>query len=62
MTSCEQCEIAVINGVCCHELGCPLAWQDEIRECKECGQEFEPEHKNQRWCDDCGHEYMNSKF
>jgi hypothetical protein len=47
---CDQCQIAYINGVRCHETGCPSAWRDEVRECKECGTEFEPEERTQRFC------------
>jgi len=41
----------MINGVLCHETGCPDAWMDYKRECKWCGQEFTPEHRNQECCD-----------
>lgn len=50
---CDQCQVAYINGVRCHETGCPLAWRDEIRECSECGCDFEPEDRYQRVCADC---------
>lgn len=30
---CSQCEALVINGVACHERGCP----NQRRECRECG-------------------------
>lgn len=51
--SCDQCNIAYINGVRCHETGCPSAWQDTTLECKECGLEFGPGYANQVVCDDC---------
>jgi hypothetical protein len=44
--SCDQCEMAAINGVPCHEHGCPNAnarWDEESgrwvrqRKCRECG-------------------------
>jgi hypothetical protein len=50
---CRSCEAARINGVLCHEHGCPDAWQDEIRECSNCGCDFEPEARGQRFCCDC---------
>ena len=50
---CDQCELLMINGVRCHETGCPLAWQDEVRECRECGCDFEPEERRQVVCSDC---------
>lgn len=30
---CSQCESLVINGVACHETGCP----NIVRDCRECG-------------------------
>lgn len=48
---CEQCEVMVINGVRCHEDGCPIAWQDQTIECKWCGSEFTPEHRRQVTCE-----------
>lgn len=57
---CNQCEALTINGVYCHEIGCPVAWQDETRECKWCGFEFEPKHKNQVFCEQsCRDDYNN---
>lgn len=56
--SCSSCQIAVINGMVCHETGCPDAWKDETRKCKWCGSEFKPEYRLQRCCDDdCEHIY-----
>ena len=48
---CDQCEVLNINGMNCHETGCPDAWKDEIRECKWCGTEFKPEDRDQQFCD-----------
>ena len=39
---CDSCEAAMINGVLCHETGCPDAWKDETRECEWCGKKFKP--------------------
>ena len=47
---CDQYEAMMINGVHCHEIGCPVAWRDEIRECKWCGTEFVPEEQHERFC------------
>ena len=56
---CDSCEVLVINGVICHELGCPGAWKDETRTCKWCGTEFKPEDRRQRFCDeDCARSYF----
>ena len=49
---CTQCEILYINGVKCHEIGCPEAYKDEKRKCNWCGQEFTPEHSRQLFCGD----------
>lgn len=34
---CDGCSPARINGVLCHETGCPQAWRDQPKECYECG-------------------------
>ena len=47
---CSQCEALTINGVYCHETGCPDAWKDKKAECKECGRVFEPEGKDEQFC------------
>lgn len=47
---CESCQVAMINGLRCHEIGCPEAWRDEVRECRWCGTEFLPEEKYQAVC------------
>lgn len=55
---CDQCEVLMINGIKCHETGCPLAWEDELRECVECGQEFKPESRYQHACsEECATAY-----
>lgn len=52
--SCGQCEALMINGVYCHETGCPDAWRDYSIECFGCGIDFKPEYKNQAYCSkDC---------
>jgi len=48
---CDQCEAAMINGVYCHEHGCPDAWKDQTKKCKWCGTEFIPEDQGQVFCD-----------
>ena len=47
---CDSCEALMINGVYCHETGCPDAWKDYDVECSWCGTNFEPEYKNQQHC------------
>lgn len=44
--ACSQCQALAINGVPCHELGCP----NEPRECEECGCAIESHHRH---CQDC---------
>lgn len=47
---CKSCDSVVINGVYCHEKGCPDAWRDSARECKECGCQFTPDESGQLFC------------
>lgn len=49
---CINCEALMINGVLCHETGCPDAWRDYPRECDFCGGEFVPESRWQNCCSD----------
>ncbi len=42
---CTQCQMLMINGIPCHETGCPEAWKDKYYECSECGCPMSPEHK-----------------
>jgi hypothetical protein len=49
---CDSCNAVRINGVLCHEHGCPEAWKDKERECKFCGSKFKPKTSNQHFCDD----------
>ena len=50
---CDGCSPSMINGVLCHETGCPEAWRDHTVSCFECGCEFRPSERYQRVCDDC---------
>ena len=55
---CNACDAVQINGLVCHEHGCPDKWKTETRECKWCGSEFKPEDREQRFCDDeCAEAY-----
>lgn len=49
---CESCQALRINGILCHESGCPDAWKDKKVVCKWCGTEFTPEEKGQQFCSD----------
>ncbi len=37
---CDDCSPSRINGVICHEAGCPSAWKDYARTCSECGRNY----------------------
>ena len=50
---CPQCETVYINGVLCHEQGCPEAWKDYTRTCRECGCDFKPMDRFHWVCMDC---------
>ena len=51
---CPSCEMVAINGVPCHEQGCPDSWRFVTRECGWCGTEFKPESMGDRYCSqDC---------
>jgi len=57
-TMCQSCEVVRINGVLCHEIGCPDAWQDYLVECAWCGSDFLPAFKGQDCCSaDCAECY-----
>ncbi len=57
---CHSCDVLYINGVKCHEQGCPEAWKDKVRECKWCGGEFHPEERDQFFCDESCNEAYSS--
>ena len=58
---CDQCEVTRINGIACHETGCPNSHLDPITddpypfECDECGCVYVPEGNTGRdaLCPDC---------
>jgi hypothetical protein len=55
---CDSCQAMMINGVFCHEQGCPDAWKSYSRECEWCGQPFNPEKKYQKCCcDSCTEDF-----
>lgn len=49
--NCNQCDVMTINGMVCHETGCPSA-KYVAQDCKWCGQEFAPTDDNLNFCDD----------
>ena len=51
---CPSCEASIVNGVYCHETGCPDNHLFITRDCKWCGCAFTPENRNSLFCsDDC---------
>lgn len=50
---CDSCEALMINGVYCHETGCPNAWMGKKKHCFQCGFDFVPEYRFQAICEDC---------
>ena len=38
---CDSCHILSINGLACHETGCPDAWKDYEKDCFECGWQYQ---------------------
>lgn len=50
MSQCPSCQVLMIQGVRCHEPGCPDAWRDEVRVCHECGSNFTPTSSRQLEC------------
>lgn len=58
-TKCDSCNVLVINNLICHEQGCPEAWKGVPVECKWCGNEFDPDTCDQRFCDtECAESYL----
>ena len=58
MENCNQCEVLYINGIKCHETGCPEAYKDEVKECLWCGSKFKPDDKDQNCCsEECLQDY-----
>lgn len=63
---CDQCELMTINGVICHETGCPNDWinpatgQGFETECVWCGGVFTPVFRGEKCCcNDCAHTYFD---
>lgn len=51
--ACDSCQMISIQGVPCHETGCPDAWQETMIECRECGFNFYRDERYQTTCSDC---------
>ena len=50
---CDGCSPSLVNGVLCHEAGCPDSWKDTEKTCFECGYGFLPDNRWDRTCQDC---------
>ena len=50
---CNGCNPVMINGVFCHEAGCPDEWRDYARACRVCGFDFYPHERFQNICESC---------
>jgi hypothetical protein len=49
--TCPSCQLMVIQGVICHERGCPDGHLFTTQECKWCGTEFRPvEKRRESFC------------
>jgi len=49
---CDGCSPSIINGVLCHETGCPDSWRDDSNSCEWCGQSFFAQERGQEFCDE----------
>jgi hypothetical protein len=47
---CNDCAPAMINGVLCHEQGCPSAWKDYAKRCVTCDAKFYSPRRDQKHC------------
>jgi hypothetical protein len=61
---CDQCEVVSVNGVACHEHGCPNRHLDPTTgrpypaTCEWCSSKFDPEERGQDFCDEeCAQNY-----
>jgi hypothetical protein len=50
---CPSCNVSMINGVRCHENGCPDAHKEYKKECPGCGSSFYPKTRHQKYCHRC---------
>ena len=58
--TCDNYQIAFVNGIKCHEPNCLDAWQDYLKDCAWGGSEFQAEHPEQTFCDvECQESYCN---
>ena len=48
---CNSCELLNINGLNCHETGCPDAWKDYEYDCRWCGSKLVNKEESTKFCD-----------
>jgi len=53
---CDNCNIVRVNGILCHEQGCPDSWRDYKLDCFQCGCDFMRTERYQTVCEDCSEE------
>jgi len=52
--NCNSCDAIHINGLLCHEHGCPDSYKDAMVSCAWCGTMFKPEKDGDDLCStDC---------
>ena len=56
---CDGCSPSMVNGVLCHEQGCPDAWRDCKIKCWECGCEEYPSERGSRLCAGCANPHQD---
>lgn len=59
---CDSCEAAAINGVYCHETGCPESARIKANACRECGDQMDTDGRNTRYCPSCDTCYACGMF
>jgi len=60
-TGCDGCSPSMVNGILCHEHGCPEKWRDTEYECYWCGTDYLPQSEpgHLKLCsDECYRAYM----
>lgn len=57
---CDGCSPGMVNGVLCHEYGCPDQWRDYTINCRGCDYEFFPQDKHMAICPNCAIEFWRT--
>ena len=59
---CDSCQMATIQGIPCHETGCPVDAEMRRNACGECGEQMETDGRNTRYCPSCDTCYACGMF